>query len=327
VARHLIKANLAGHDSHGIIQVPTYIERIKKGHIVPGAQIEIEYESPTTARINGNWGFGFVVTEKAMQIAIEKAKKHNVSAITIRFQSHIGRLADYSLMAAREGMIAFITADSGAGGKSVIPFGGRKVRLGTNPLSIAIPSNKEAPIFLDMATSVVASGKLKVARARNEKIPLGWILDVDGNPSTDPFDLPRGGGILPLGADQGHKGFCLSFMVEMFSGILTGMGYGTDPADFEARHGLEHRHNDGCFIAVFNVKAFRNLEDFKQDVDSFADFVKTSPAINDIGVQYPGEPEYISEIKLQEEGIFIEDETWSKIMNLITTHNTERNSL
>ena len=169
-----------------------------------------------------------------------------------------------------------------------------------------------------MATSVVAAGKVGVARARKKKVPEGWILDAEGNPSTDPFVLPKGGGILPLGGDQGHKGFGLSFMVEMFSGILTGIGYGTDPNAFEARHGITHRHNDGCFIAVFNVEAFRPLKEFKEDVDGFADFVKTSPPSREIGVQYPGEPEYLNERRLREEGIYIEDETWSRIGEIIS---------
>ena len=317
VARHLVGANLAGHDSHGVIQIIAYVNRIKLGQIVPGAPFEVEHETPTTAVINGNWGFGFVVTEKAMRLAIEKAKIHNVAAVTVHYQSHIGRLADYSMMAAEAGMIGLITADSGAGKKSVVPFNGKEVRLGTNPLSLAVPSNQEAPVFLDMATSVVAAGKVGVARARKKEIPEGWILDAEGNPSTDPFDLPRGGGILPLGGEQGHKGFGLSFMVEMFSGILTGIGYGTDPAAFEARHGIEHRHNDGCFIAVFNVEAFRPLEEFKEEVSGFAEFVKTSPPSGAVGVQHPGEPEYLKELKLREEGIYVEDETWSRIEAVI----------
>lgn len=317
MARHLVGANLAGHDSHGVIQTPSYVTRIKSGQIVPGAPFEVVHETPTTARINGNWGFGFVVTERAMRLAIEKAKAHNVSAVTVHYQSHIGRLADYSLMAAEEGMIGLITADSGAGRKSVVPFNGKEVRLGTNPLSIAVPSNLEAPVFLDMATSVVAAGKVGVARARGKEVPRGWIIDAEGNPSTDPFDLPRGGGILPLGGDQGHKGFGLSFMVEMFSGILTDIGFGTDPAAFEARHGIEHRHNDGCFIAVFNVEAFRPLEEFKEEVTEFAKFVKTSPPSGDIDVQHPGEPEYRSTQRLKEEGIYIGDETWSKLEAII----------
>ena len=123
VARHVISANLAGHDSHGIIQIPTYIERVLKGDIVPGAKWEIIQESPTTTVVDGHWGFGYVANERAMKYTIEKAKTQNVAAATVFRQGHIGRLASYPLMAAREGMIALITADSGRGPKHVAPLG------------------------------------------------------------------------------------------------------------------------------------------------------------------------------------------------------------
>jgi uncharacterized oxidoreductase len=313
----LIKANLTGNDSHGVIRVPTYLERIKKGHIIPGAPLEILDETQTTARVNGNWGFGFVVTEEAMKIAIDKAKKHNVSAVTVYYQGHIGRLADYSSMAAEEGMIGIITADSGAGKKRVVPFGGKDPRLGTNPISIAIPSNLASPIFIDMATSIVAAGKIAVARARKEKVPLGWIINKNGKPTKDPDDLQRGGGILPLGGEMGYKGYGLSFMIEVHSGILTGIGFGTDPSDFENRHSIEHRHNDGCFIAVFNVEAFRPIGEFKQEVTEFAEFVKTSSPIENSQVMYPGEPEWRIEQKRRKKGIYIEGETWKKLEAII----------
>lgn len=318
VSRHLVKANLAGHDSHGVIQIPVYIDRIKRGHIIPGAPFEIVHETPTTAKINGNWGFGFVVTEKAMRLAIEKAREQNVAAVTIFYQSHIGRIGYYPLMAAQEGMIGLTTADSGSGRKSVVPFGGSARRLGTNPISLAIPSNLEAPVLLDMATSTVASGKLRVARERNQEVPLGWIIDKEGNPTTDPHKMIEGGSILPLGGIRGHKGYSLSFIVEILSGILTGIGFGVDPAEFEKRHGIEHRHNDGCFIAVFNVEAFQPLDEFKQAVTEFAKYVKSSPPSKGFNeVLYPGEPEWLNEQKNLKDGIFIEESTWKKIERLI----------
>jgi uncharacterized oxidoreductase len=220
-------------------------------------------------------------------------------------------------MAAEEGMIGLITADSGAGKKSVVPFRSKESRLGTNPLSIAIPSDLEAPVCLDMATSIVASGKVGLARARNEKIPLGWIIDKDGVPSTDPFDLINGGGILPLGGTRGYKGTGLSFIVEVLSGILTGIGFGSDTLDFKNRHKIEHRHNDGCFIAVFNVNAFRPLEEFKKEVTEFAKYLKNSKPINDDKIYYPGEIEWLNEQKNIKEGIYIEDLTWEKIKNIL----------
>jgi LDH2 family malate/lactate/ureidoglycolate dehydrogenase len=309
VATHQVKANLVGHDSHGVIHIPEYCERIDKGHIVPGAPFVVEKETPTTAVINGNWGFGFVVTEKAMRMAIDKARTQGVGAITVHYQSHIGRLGDYPTMAAQEGMIGLITADSGAGPKAVAPFGGRARRLGTNPICIGLPSDLEGQVLLDMATSAVAAGKIALARNRNEPVPPGWIVDKEGNPTTNPHDYSAGGAILPVGADQGHKGYGLSFMVEVFSGLLTGLGFGIDP---------QARHNDGCFISVFKVDHFRPLEQFKKEVKEFAEFIKTSPpAAGFTEVLYPGEIEYRTELKRRKEGIFVEDETWRQITGLM----------
>ena len=316
VATHQIKANLTGHDSHGVIHIPEYVERINRGHIVPGAPFVVEREAPCTAVINGNWGFGFVVTERAMRMAIEKAKTHGVAAITIHYQSHIGRLGDYSTMALQEGMIGLITADSGAGPKSVAPFGGMGRRLGTNPICIGMPSELEGPVLLDMATSAVAQGKITLARSRGEAVPPGWIIDKEGNSTTDPNDYFAGGAILPVGADQGHKGYGLSFMVEVFSGLLTGLGFGIDP---------QAKHNDGCFIGVFNVEHFRPLDQFKKEVGEFVQFVKTSPpAAGFSEVLYPGEIEYRTEGRRRKEGIFVEDATWRQIASLMNELEVEK---
>src|SRR6476469_4782194 len=133
VMRHIVGANLVGHDSHGVIQVPTYIDRIKVGHIVPGAPWVVVKESATTTVIDGHWGFGYVANERTMRLTIEKARTANVAAATVFRQGHIGRLASYPLMAAAEGMIGLITADSGRSAKHVAPFGGAEPRLGTNP--------------------------------------------------------------------------------------------------------------------------------------------------------------------------------------------------
>ena len=224
ISRHSVGANLAGHDSHGIIQIPTYIDRVKRGHIVPGAEFEVLRDTPTTTVVDGHWGFGYVVSERLMKMTIEKAKASGVAAATVFRQSHVGRVADYPIMAANEGLIGMMTADSGRSSKSVVPFGGREPRLGTNPICIAMPSNLEGVMFIDMATSAVAAGKLGVAVARGSDVPEGWILDKDGNPSTNPNDLRNGGAVLPLGGPEGHKGYGLSVMVEILSGILTGLG-------------------------------------------------------------------------------------------------------
>src|ERR671932_1551658 len=295
VMQHSIDANLAGHDSHGIIQIPTYLDRIQAGHIVPGAPWTIVQESPTTAVIDGHWGFGYTVTERAMQLTIDKAAKANVAAATVFRQGHIGRLASYTLMAAQADMIGLITADSGRSTKQVAPFGGREARIGTNPLSIAIPSDLDGPLFLDMATSAVAAGKIQLAVARGEPVPVGWIVDREGKPTTDPGQLRSGGALLPLGVTEGYKGTGLSVIVEILCGLLTGLGFGIDPSG---------RHNDGCFLACFNVAAFRPLADFKREVAEFAHYLKdTPPAEGSSGVYYPGEIEYLTEQRRRQDGI------------------------
>ncbi len=305
VSRHSIGANLAGHDSHGIILIPTYIDRIKRGHISPGAPFEVVQETANSTVIDGNWGFGYVVSERAMEMTIEKARNGSVAAATVFRQSHVGRVADYPLMAAEAGMIGIMTADSGRSAKAVAPFGGKEPRLGTNPICIAMPSDLDGPMFIDMATSAVAAGKLNVARARGAAIPEGWILDKEGNPTTDPG---AGGVLLPLGGPEGHKGYGLSVMVEILSGVLTGLGFGHDPSG---------RHNDGCFLAVFNVEAFRPLDEFKREVAALAEYVKSSqPAAGFERVYYPGEPEHLLSQRLRREGVFVEDATWARLAEL-----------
>src|ERR1700760_2121927 len=308
VAIGCVNANLAGHDSHGIIAIPTYIDRVKAGHIVPGVKWTIEQESPTTTVIDGHWGFGFHVNTKAMALTIEKAKTANVAACTVFRQSHVGRLAAYPLMAMREGMIGLATADSGRSPKHVAPFGGREARLGTNPISIAVPSDLDAPFYLDMATSAVAAGKILLAAARNDEIPTGWIVDSEGRQTTDPKQFRKGGALLPLGGTEGYKGSGLPALGGVLCGLLTGLGFGVEPTG---------RHNDGTFMAVFNVAAFRPLKDFEKEVGEFARYLKsTPPSEGSPGVFYPGEIEYIREQKRRAEGIEIEDATFEKLRTL-----------
>jgi len=305
VSRHMIGANLAGHDSHGVILLPTYVDRARKGDVVLDAPWEIVHDTPTTARVDGHWGLGQVVSERAMELAIAKAKAHNVAAVTVVHQAHVGRVADYPLMAAAADMIGFMFCDSGRTAKQVAPFGGREPRLGTNPLCIALPSDLAAPVFIDMATSAAAANKIGVYRNRKQQLPPGWIVDKDGNASTDPAAYYAGGALLPVGGPQGYKGFGLSFMVEVFAGLLTGLGFGVNPSG---------RHNDGSLMIVLNPAAFQPLDRFKREVAEFARFVKdTPPAAGVKEVYYPGELESRTEAARRRNGIPIEEETWSQL--------------
>jgi uncharacterized oxidoreductase len=294
-----------GHDSHGVQLLPTYVERIDKGHIKPTMDPVVVKESPTTLFVNGQWGFGPHISEWTMQRLIEKARTSQVAVGSIREQSHVGRVAGYPTMATAEGFVSMMMADSGQSPKMVAPFGGREPRLGTNPICIAFPSNLPGPVFIDMATSAVANGKLDVARAKGVPIPLGWLLDKDGKPTTDPEAQKKGGVMLPLGGPEGHKGYGLSFAVETLAAILPGLGFGIDP---------QGRHNDGVFMLVMNPDAFREGGDFKSEVDGFAKYLKDTPPQEGFQeVLYPGEIEYRVSQSRSKDGIPIDDTTWGRL--------------
>ena len=280
---------------------------------MPGAPWTIIRKSPTTTVVDGHWGFGYVVNERAMQLTIDKARRADVAAATVFRQGHIGRLSSYTQMAAAAGMIGLVTADSGRSAKAVAPFGGREARLGTNPISIAIPSDLEGPLYLDMATSAAAAGKIALAVARNDRVPDGWVIGSDGRPTNDPRQLREGGALLPLGGPEGgYKGTGLAVIVEILCGLLTGLGFGVEPSG---------RHNDGCFMAVFNVAAFRPLAEFKKEVGEFAAYLKaTPPALGSSGVLYPGEIEHIRQQERSRNGIEVEDATWSKLRQLAASY-------
>lgn len=319
VTRHQVTADLVGHGSHGVMRTPRYVGQIDRGEIVPGASFDVERSSPTTAVIDANWGFGFVQTERAMNLAIEMAGETGVGAVTIRYQGHIGRLGTYAQMAADQGMIGLLAADSGRGPKAVAPFGSSEARLGTNPICLGVPRASGPPAVLDMATSAVAAGKVAVARSREEPMPKGWVVGPDGEPTTDPNAYYDGGALLPLGGDQGHKGYGLSFMVEILCGLLTGLGFGV---------AADGRHNDGCFLAVFNIAHFRDRASFLGEVDDFVDYIKASkPARGFTEVLYPGEMEARSSEQRLQQGIPVDDNSWSALSSLVDELGVSRDGM
>lgn len=310
VSQHLVNANLAGHDSHGVLRIPSYISMIKEGYkpygyvskIVPGAQIEIVKETETTALIDGHWGFGQVTAGKAMELAIEKAKKHGVGAVGVLHCNHIGRLGEYSMMAAKEDLIGFVVCNSG---RLVTPFGGIDRIMSTNPITMAIPAGKERDFLLDMATSVHAEGKVHVWRSKGEKLPDGWIIDKEGTPSNDPEDLYAGGAILPMGRDVGYKGFGLAMIVDILAGALTGHG---------CTSGKEYIGGNGTFMMAIRIDCFMDLDTFKGRVDELVRNVKNSrKALGVDEILIPGEPEINSREERLKTGILVPEKTWEEI--------------
>jgi uncharacterized oxidoreductase len=312
-AELLVEANLAGHDSHGVIRIPQYVGFLKEGQIVPGAAIRVENETPSTAVIDGNWGFGQTIATAAADMAIRKARDHAVSVVTVYHCNHIGRLGSYGLQIARADMVGMLTANGHGGARSVAPFGGTGRRLSTNPLAIAAPSGGE-PLVLDITTSVVAEGKVRVKRNRGEPTPPGWIIDSEGNPTTDPNKLygPPPGAILPFGGHAAHKGYGLSVIVDILSGALSAAGCSRPDVS---------RIANAVFVMVLNPTAFTTLDLFKRQVDDFVAYLKSSPTAPGFQeILVPGEVELREERRRRKEGIFVEDETWRQIEEVARAH-------
>ena len=310
VSQHLVNANLSGHDSHGVLRIPSYVSMIREGYkpygyvskIVPGAQIEIVKETETTALIDGHWGFGQVIAGKAMEIAIEKAKKHGVGAVGVLNCNHIGRLGEYSMMAAKEDLIGLVVCNSG---RLVAPFGGIDRIMSTNPITVAIPAGKERDFLLDMATSVHAEGKVHVWRSRGEQLPNGWIIDKEGTPSIDPEALYAGGAILPMGGDVGYKGFGLAMIVDILGGALTGHG---------CTSGKEYTGGNGTFMIAIRIDCFMDPDEFKERVDELIRNVKNSrKALGVTEILVPGEPEVNNREERLKKGILVPEKTWEEI--------------
>ncbi len=307
VTSTIVDANLVGHDSHGIIRLPQYVQEIEESLIQPGAAIEVRRESPSMAALDGNWGFGPVIGTHAVKLAIEKARQTDISSVTVFRSNELGRLGGYARIAAEQNMIGILTVNDHGSGQYVAPFGGIEGRLSTNPIACAIPVEGGEPIVLDMSTSVVAAGKIRVKRSRKEAAPEGWIIDAEGNPTTnvDGFYGPPAGALLPFGGIAAQKGFGLSLVVDILSGALSGAGC--------TRQG-ESRVGNGLFITAINIASFVDLPDFNAEVNRFIGYIKSakkSPGVE--AILMPGERGFREQDRRRKEGIFVEDSTWEQI--------------
>lgn len=306
VTDHLVGANLAGHDSHGLVRLPQYQQQIASGQIRIDAEPLVVRETPTTALIDGQWIWGPVVATMAVELALAKAKSSSIACIGIRDCAHVGRVGVYPMQLAKEGLIAHSWCN-GVGSARVAPWGGTQARLATNPIAVALPTS-DKPIVVDITTSAVAEGKVRVARNANTPVPEGWILDGDGRPTTNPADLYDGGTILPLGGSLGYKGYALSIVVDVLAGVLTGAGCGLMPGVGNG--------NGMCLVAM-DPAAFVAPDEFRRGVDAYLSYLRSTPRQDGVSeILIPGEPEERVADERRKTGIPIDDGTWRQLASL-----------
>jgi LDH2 family malate/lactate/ureidoglycolate dehydrogenase len=306
MADALVGANLAGHDSHGVIRIPAYLRQIAEGQLVPDARPEVIKETATTALVDGKWTFGHVAAKYGTSVAIRKAKESGTACVSVVRANHIGRVGQWASQAAAEDVIAMVVV-GGSGGSAkggrgaAAPFGGAAPAYSTNPIAIGMPGGEMPDMLIDFATTVVAEGKLQVARAKDVPVPPNSILDKNGNPSLDANDFYDGGMLLPFGA---HKGYALAMFVEMLGGAFSP----GDEINGEGRRGA-------AVIWAVDAFAFRSKESYEQNADFVMQRVKKiKPASGVKEVLIPGEPEANSAAERTQDGIPVADTTWAQIV-------------
>lgn len=314
IAKHLVSSNLAGHDSHGVIRVPRYVGQKREGRVKPGRELAIVTESDAFAVVDGQYGFGQSIGERAVELGISKAKKSGVAIIALRNSAHLGRIGGWAEIAAEAGLasVHFVNA---AGSLLVAPFGGVDRRMSTAPFCVGFPRPGEWPVILDFATSLVAEGKVLVASNGGKKLPEGSLIESDGRLSTDPQTLygpiagpgPRDyrqgtGAIRAMGE---HKGSGLAFVCEILGGALTGSGT-AGPAVRPFANGM---------LSIYMApEVFASDDFFAAETRRYIDFFKSSrPATQGGEVLMPGEPEQRAREKRLAGGIPLEAETWAAL--------------
>jgi len=294
----LIQANLRGVDSHGITRLPGYIERARKGFIEYSEKIKIDSKNLCISTIDAENNFGQIVAYYGMEEAIRKAnqKETGIGFVGISHTNHIGMAAYYALMAAKQGMVGIVMSNSPA---TVAPWGGAQPILGTNPIAIAIPAGKEYPIVLDMATSMVARGKIRLALNNGQEIPLGWALDPEGNPTTDPEKAIKGV-LLPFG---GPKGYAISLIIHVFSAILSNSA---NEMNVKSMYDFSGKSEIGNFLGAIRVSSFVTQNLFNREIDEMIGRIKDSKRAKDVEqIFLPGEIEFNMQKEREKKGIHI----------------------
>ncbi|MDP6352177.1 MAG: malate/lactate/ureidoglycolate dehydrogenase [Alphaproteobacteria bacterium] len=307
IGRHLVEANLVGHDSHGVIRVPYYVQWMKDGTMVPNRTITVAFENDSIAIVDGNSGFGQILGEQAVDLGIAKCQRSGVAVVGLRNAGHLGRIGDWAIRAAEAGLVSIHFVNTSGGGILVAPFGGSDRRLSANPIAAGIPMPGGPPMIVDMSTCVIAEGKIKVARNKGVPVPENALIDGHGQATTsaDAFYDDPPGAILTIAA---HKGYCLSMLCEVLAGGLTGGGASNpdNPTADRVANAMMSIYLDPDTIAG---------EAFGGDVSRLIDWVRASPPLAADGkILLPGEIENLTKAERLASGVPLDDLTWNQML-------------
>jgi L-2-hydroxycarboxylate dehydrogenase (NAD+) len=283
VAIALVEADLVGADAHGVFRLSSYVRNIRSGRVNPNAKISVVQRSPATALVDGDNGMGHLVMSYAANLAVEIAREAGVGWVGVRRSNHAGAAGVYAAIPLAHGMVGVYAAVSSA--NHMAPWGGSEPLIGTNPIAVAIPAGKEAPVVLDIATSVASFGTIRTHAISGEPMPEGWVVDrATGEPITDAKRVSEGV-LLPIG---GYKGSGLALMIGLLAGVLNGASFGREVIDFTAP-GTEEC-NTGQFVIAVDVKRFQPPETFASEMDRHLRELRTSALLPGFDViRHPGE--------------------------------------
>jgi len=303
----LAAADLRAIDSHGVARLHTYFEMLSLGRINPRPNVHIVRETASTATVDGDNGLGLVVAPRANSIAMDKAEQFGSGWVSVCNSNHYGIASYYVLQALKRDLIGWSMTNST---KLVAPLWGSERMLGTNPIAIAFPGEREPAIVIDLATPAVAYGKIEIAKRRGEPIPVGWAIDKLGAATTDPQAMIDGGALLPLGSDRergGHKGYALGMMVDVLCAVLSGANWGPFTPPFALRQEIPKRSvgkGIGHFFGALRIDGFIDPAEFKRQIDDVVrTFRATKPAPGTTGPLIPGDPEREAEVERSVHGV------------------------
>ena len=310
VAASLVGANLRGHDSHGVMRIPFYLDTVTKGEVVPGAEFTVVRESETTLVADGGWGFGQTQARRLMERSIAKGRSAGTCVGTLIHAGHIGRLGEYCEQAAAAGLVSMIMVNTHGHARRVAPPGGKAPRLGTNPLAFGVPHGNE-PLVLDFVTSATAEGKVRVKKIAGQRCPDDWLLDAEGRPTNDPNTLYANppGTILPMGGPQAYKGFGLGLIVEIFAGALSG--------GVTIREKPINQNGNCVFMLALDPEHLGGASHFAAEIAQLVAFMRGCPRVEGCdAIQLPGDPERRVLAQRQSEGIPLDQGNWSQLTAL-----------